>query len=66
MASGSKLVLSMKTTLHFAKIFSAFLLLIFGLATIRHTANLEDIVIDAVLIAIGLTILYTDWRKPKL
>jgi hypothetical protein len=52
-------------TLRFAKLLIAFVFLIFGLATIRHTTNMGNIITDAILIAIGLTILYTDWRKPN-
>jgi hypothetical protein len=55
----------MKQTLRFAKLLVAFLFLVFGLATIRHTSNMGNLMTDAVLIAVGLTILYIDWRTPK-
>ena len=50
------------TMLRFLKLAVAFTFIVFGLATIWHSA-MPDLAIESAIIGIGLRILYTDLRK---
>jgi hypothetical protein len=55
----------MKQTLRFAKVLLGLLCLTFGLGAAREgPAPPGLLLVEASLVSIGLTILYTDWRKP--